>query len=323
MSFLPDEIERFLKYLVQERGLSPNTAASYKVDLEQFALSAMQRGARNGEDLLESHVLSWLAQLLEQGLCEATLARKLTALHTFAKYLVIEEIRKDDFMSGIEGRKRPKRLPRALSVAKVKRLLNQPDPADPRALRDKALFELLYASGLRVSELTGLSIDDLDFDSHTVRCLGKGRKERIVPVGKVACEYLTLYLEQRKALVNTAKAGGTVPRHGSGKRGRGPRPMTLEEARSPLMFPSRKGSTLARAEVYTLMQKYAVQAHLEEKVSPHMLRHSFATHLLARGADIRVIQELLGHSQITTTEVYTHVTNERLKDIYKKSHPRA
>jgi integrase/recombinase XerD len=285
----------------------------------------MGRGARQVEDFIETHVLAWIAQLMEQGAAESSIARKLGALHTFAKYLVIEGVRKDDFMAGIPGRKRPKRLPRTLSVTKVKRLLNQPDPSDPRSLRDKAVCELLYATGLRVSELCALAIDDLDLEGHTVRCFGKGRKERIVPVGQVACDYVALYLQQRKRIVQAGgQTTGAITRKVAGKRlrtrERGPTP---EEAASPFLFPNRRGGIITRAEIRRIVRSTAEKADLQERVSPHVLRHSFATHLLAHGADLRTIQEMLGHSQITTTEIYTQVSNERLKDVYRKSHPRA
>jgi integrase/recombinase XerD len=329
MGNLPQHIEAFFLYLTAERGLSPNTAASYRYDLEQFLMIALQRGARDAEDLLESHVLAWIAQLEVSGLSVSTVGRKLGALHSFAKYLVIDEVRKDDFMAGIEGRKRPRPLPRTLSVAKVKRLLSQPDPADPRSLRDKALCELLYATGLRVSELAALRIDDLDREGGSLRCYGKGGKERIVPVGRVACDYAGLYLEQRRLFVGAALAGAiTLPTPGASGRGRGRRKAastlpTLEEARSPFLFPNRHGGAISRDDIRAIVKRYAEMAEIEERVSPHVLRHSFATHLLAHGADLRTIQELLGHAQISTTEIYTHVSNERLKDIYRKAHPRA
>src|SRR5579871_706676 len=236
-------IDRFLSYLTAERGLAENTVRAYRIDLEQFALVALQRGARQVEDLLESHALAWIAQLQERGAAENSIARKMGALHHFARFLVIEGARKDDFMAGIRGRKRPKSLPRTLSVAKVKQLLHQVDPADPRSLRDKALCELLYASGLRVSELTALTVDDLDLDAGTVRCYGKGGKERIVPVGKVACDYLALYLAQRRAI-----ATGALPAAPAGKR-HSDGPPTREEARSPYLFPNRRGEPIARQAV--------------------------------------------------------------------------
>ncbi len=323
MSELQTHIDRFLVYVDAERGMSPNTVMAYKTDMEQFVLTALQRGVRQAEDLLESHILAYIAQLQERGICENSIARKVGTVHTFAKYLVIEGVRKDDFMAGMEGRKRTRRLPHTLSVAKVKRLLNQPDPANPRSLRDKAVCEMLYATGLRVSELTGLTIDDLDLEAMTVRCFGKGRKERIVPVGKVACDYVGLYLEQRKLIV----AKGIDPVAASPKRptrkAAQERAPTLEEARSPFLFPAVDGGRIVRNEIRRIVKSYAEQAELEENVTPHVLRHSFASHLLAHGADLRTIQELLGHSAITTTEIYTHVTNDRLKDIYRKAHPRA
>ncbi len=323
MGFLPTHIETFLAYLETERGYSPNTIVAYKCDLEQFTMVAFQRGARQAEDVIESHALAWIAQMEANGAAITTIARKLGTLHTFAKYLVVEGVRKDDFMAGIEGRKRPKRLPRTLSISKVKQMLNQPDPADPRSLRDKALCELLYATGLRVSEVAALTLDDLDMEGRSVRCYGKGRKERLVPVGKVACDYIALYLEQRRSLI---KSGASLPAASQPRRGRRrgkKKELTLEEARSPFLFPSPKGRAMTRAEIREVVVSVAERANLEERVTPHVLRHSFASHLLAQGADLRTIQEMLGHAQITTTEVYTHVTNERLKDVYKKAHPRA
>jgi integrase/recombinase XerD len=320
-------LARYVTYLESERGVSPNTVRAYRLDVEDFLLVAMQRGAREPDDLLESHALAYIAQLDGKGAADATITRKIGSLHSFAKFLVIDDTRKDDFMAAIRGRKKPRHLPRTLSVSKVKRLLGQPDPGHPRSLRDKAVCELLYATGLRVSELCGLSIDDLDLDGGSVKCYGKGRRERMVPVGKVACEYVALYLDQRKMLVKAAEKGLDAPRPAPPKkRGRpvrrdeGP---TLAEAKSSYLFPNRKGSPLSRHAVRTIVKQNAVKANLEENVTPHVLRHSFATHLLAHGADLRTIQELLGHKTITSTEIYTHVTNERLKDVYKKCHPRA
>ena len=326
MSELQTHIDRFLVYVDAERGMSPNTVMAYKTDMEQFMLTALQRGVREAEDLLESHVLAYIAQLQERGICENSIARKVGTVHTFAKYLVIEGVRKDDFMAGMEGRKRTRRLPHTLSVSKVKRLLNQPDPANPRSLRDKAVCEMLYATGLRVSELTGLTIDDLDLQAMTVRCFGKGRKERIVPVGKVACDYVALYLEQRRLIVAKGAepaAAPTAPAKKPGRKAAKEQPPTVEEARSPFLFPGKDGGRIVRDEIRRIVKAYAEQADLDENVTPHVLRHSFASHLLAHGADLRTIQELLGHSAITTTEIYTHVTNDRLKDIYRKAHPRA
>lgn len=302
----------FLQYLAAERGLSLRTVEGYRTDLEQFSVLALQRGARDAGDLLHLHVLAWIEQLQERGAAESSIARKLAALHTFARYLVAEGIRKDDFVAGVEGRKRARRLPRTLSTTRIKQLLSQTDPAHPRSLRDKALCELLYATGLRVSEAAALTVDDIDLELGNVRCMGKGRKERIVPIGRVACDFLALYLEARK------KATQANPQE---RRVRGV--PTAAECRSGYLFPNRRGGMISRQVIRQIVVRVGERAELPERVSPHMLRHSFATHLLANGADLRTIQELLGHARITTTEIYTHVSNERLKEIYRKAHPRA
>ena len=320
-------LARYATYLDAERGVTPNTSRAYRQDVEDFLLVAMQRGAREPGDLLESHALAYIAQLDGRGLRDASVSRKIGSLHSFSKFLVIDDARRDDFMAEIRGRKQARPLPRVLSVAKMKRLLSQPDPGHPRSLRDKAMCELLYATGLRVSELCGLSIDDLDLDGHNVKCYGKGRRERMVPVGKVACEYVGLYLDQRKMLVKAQEQGLAAPQPAPPKK-RGQRlpkneGPTLAEARSPFLFPNRKGGPLARQAAREILKVNAAKAELTENVTPHVLRHSFATHLLANGADLRAIQELMGHKSISSTEIYTHVTNERLKDVYKKCHPRA
>ena len=320
-------LARYKTYLDAERGVSPNTSRAYRQDVEDFLLIAMQRGAREPVDLLESHALAYIAQLDGRGLRDASVSRKINSLHSFSKFLVLDDVRKDDFMVEIRGRKKARPLPRVLSVAKMKRLLSQPDPGHPRSLRDKAVCELLYATGLRASELCGLSIDDVDLDRHNLKCYGKGRRERMVPVGKVACEYVALYLDQRRMLVKASEQGLAAPQPAPPKkRGRGlakNEGPTLAEARSPFLFPNRKGGPLARQAVREILKVNAAKAELTENVTPHVLRHSFATHLLAHGADLRTIQELMGHKSITSTEIYTHVTNERLKDVYKKCHPRA
>lgn len=324
MADLTTQLDGFLVFLTAERGLSEHTATNYRGDLDQFFLIAMQRGARSAEDLLESHVLAFVAHCLERGLSEATIARKLGAIHSFAKYLVIDNVRKDDFAAGVEGRKRPRRLPRALSIPKVKQMLNQSDPGNPRSLRDKALCELLYACGIRVSELTALTLDDVDLVGGLLHCFGKGRKERYVPIGKVAAEYVALYLEQRKEILRlSADVADKRPRRTPGRVNRLTDPPTREEAASPFLFPDWNGKAMSRGKAALIVKSYAARADLEEKVTPHVLRHSFATHLLSQGADLRTIQELLGHTQISATEIYTHVTNDRLKEVYRNAHPRA
>ncbi len=324
MADIQTHIDSFLAYARTERGLSSHTLAAYQTDLAQFMTTAMQRGARDVQELTGSHVLAFISVMRERGLADNSIARRTGAVHSFAKYLVIDDVRKDDFMAGIEGRKRAKRLPRPLAQNKMFALLAEPNPNEPRELRDRAMFELLYASGLRVSELTGLSIIDIDLDAGSLKCFGKGKKERIVPVGKVACEYIGLYLQQRRELVRKAKGiDGCTSLTMANNKKIIDKNLTFEEATSQLLFPNRKGGVMDRSEVRLLLKKYAARVGITEKVSPHVLRHSFATHLLAHGADLRVVQELLGHSQITTTEIYTQVTNERLKSVYRNNHPRA
>ena len=325
MGHLTSHIDAFISYILLERGHSPNTAIGYRADLNEFAASAMQRGVRNAEDILEIHALAFLEQVRARGVSAATVGRKIVTLHSFAKYLVVDEVRKDDFMDNIACKRTARRLPRTLSVSKVKQLLQQPDPGDPRLLRDKALCELLYATGLRASELANLTLDDLDLDGQEVKCFGKGSKERIVPVGQVACDYLALYLAQRKAVARGV-SGASEPgkRASAGKRGRKKvESVTLKEATSRYLFPNSVGDAISTAAIRALLHRAADEAQLEENVTPHVLRHSFATHLLDHGADLRTIQELLGHTSLATTEIYTHVSNDRLKEIYRKAHPRA
>lgn len=306
MSTLQTHVDAFIAYVLTERGLSVNTAAAYRTDLEQFALAAMQRGARIAEDLLEAHAFAWIAQLRAAGIVEASVCRKTAALRQFARYLVIEGVRADEFTSGIAGQRRPRRLPRTLSLNRVNRLLEPGAAEGPSGLRDRAIAELLYASGLRVSELTGLTIDDLDMESGVVRCFGKGRKERMVPVGKTAITCVRAYLSARPS-----RAASRRVRHRS------------PDGAVNYLFPGRGGCRMSRQAVRAILRRMAVSAQLSDRISPHVLRHSFASHMLAGGADLRVIQELLGHAQVTTTEIYTHVTNDRLRDVYRRAHPRA
>ncbi len=319
MAEIQEHLESFLSYLQAERGVSPHTISAYRIDLEQFAMLALQRGARTAEELSETLAYSWIARLQNEKAADNTIARKVTALRSFAKYLVMDETRTDDFMYGIEGRKRPRNLPHTLSSSKVRRLLDSIGQNGPHGFRDKALCEMLYATGLRVSELTSLRIDDLDLKAASLKCFGKGRKERIVPVAASTCALIGMYLAQRAKFVQSILM--IVP-------GRKPRiskrvSLTLAEAGSKYLFPASNGDQMTRQQARLLLKSCAKNANLSDNISPHVLRHSFASHLLANGADLRVIQELLGHKKVTTTEIYTHVTNEQLRNVYKASHPRA
>lgn len=294
---MQEQIARFIDHLTAERGLSPNTVSAYRSDLEQFAAFVQRAGLRLS-DLHEGHVVGFMAQLRREGQADSSIARKVSALKTFARFLCADGALAEDFTEAMESRRAAQRLPEPLSLPKVKRFLTAPNERNPRHLRDRALFELLYASGLRVSELVHLRTTDIDLVRGFVRCVGKGSKERIVPVGAVACEWVARYLADR------ARKTGRV-------------------SASPYLFPGQRGAALTRQRVWRLVKVCAARAGITQRVTPHTLRHSFATHLLGRGADLRAIQEMLGHARLSTTQVYAHVDMERLKRVYRAAHPRA
>jgi integrase/recombinase XerD len=295
-------IESFANHLAVERQLSKNTVAAYRQDLAKFADSVSPEGIEV-RALSDEHVISFVAGL--KGEADSSIARRVSAIRMFARFLCAEGIREDDFTEAVESRRAAKRLPKAISAAKVNRLLSAAAVRQPGArvrrpkvdlLRERAMLELLYASGLRVSELVGLRTADVDMERGFVRCLGKGSKERIVPVGEVARTWLAAYLSERE------RKGG--------KKGE-------------VLFAGNSGAAMTRQAVWKMIRRQAKQAGITERVTPHTLRHSFATHLLGGGADLRAIQEMLGHARITTTQIYTHVDREQLKKVYREAHPRA
>ncbi len=308
MDAFKSQIESFLDYELTERGHSSNTVASYRIDLYQLCSFAMGHGLKSSEELTRTHAEGFITYLVGQRLSEATIARKAAAMHSFARYLQAMELRSDDFMAMVPSRKRPKRLPHPLSEARMKALLEFGESDTAEKIRNRALCELLYASGLRVSELCNLRVESLDMHGRTVRCVGKGSKERIVPMGEVACEWLHRYL--------------TVARKPS-KPSRAAKNAMRSTAISPFLFPNKRGGQISRAQVRNILVRRAKSAGLPARISPHTLRHSFATHLLNNGADLRVIQEMLGHSKVTTTEIYTQVSRDRLREVYRNAHPRA
>jgi integrase/recombinase XerD len=289
-------IEDFANHLTVERGLSANTVAAYRRDLEQFAYHAGRAGAGLG-DLHEDHVVGFMQRLKAEGQADSSIARKVSAVRMFARFLCAEGVVEKDFSEAIESRRAARRLPEPLTLPRVKKFLVAPGDRNPRQLRDRAMMELLYATGLRVSELTNLKVTDLDLERGFVRCTGKGNKERIVPVGAVARLWIARYLAER-----------------SQRQG---------EKSCPYLFTGGRGTGISRQRVWGMVKAYARRAGITQRVTPHTLRHSFATHLLGGGADLRAIQEMLGHARITTTQIYTHVDRERLKQIYKQAHPRA
>ena len=291
-------ISSFLTHAKVEKGLSPNTVSAYRRDLMKFCEFA-QRRMRTLEAASRDDLVDFLAGLYRQHLESKSVARHLVSLRNFFRFAQIQELISADPTINLESPKIRRSLPGYLRLEEVEKLLAQPDAKTPFGLRDRAMLEVLYSTGLRVSELVGLRVSDLDTKVGCVRCIGKGDKERIVPIGKKALGMVERYL------------GDARPK------------MLGKFAGSPTLFVNRRGKPLSRVGVWKILSAYGRRAGLRVALTPHMLRHSFATHLLERGADLRSVQLMLGHADISTTQIYTHVVEERLKQIYKAHHPRA
>ena len=291
-------ISSFLTYVKVEKGLSSNTVSAYRRDLIKFNVFAQKRKLPL-EAVSRDDLVDFLASLYRLKLESRTVARHLVTLRNFFRFAQIQELITTDPSINLESPKIRRSLPGYLRLEEVERLLEQPDSTTALGLRDRAMLEVLYSTGLRVSELIGLRVSDLDSKVGCVRCIGKGDKERIVPVGRKALLMVEKYL-------------------------RDARPKLLGKLRgSPTLFVNRRGVSLSRVGVWKIFSGYGKRAGLRVSLTPHMLRHSFATHLLERGADLRSVQLMLGHADISTTQIYTHVVEERLKQIYKAHHPRA
>jgi integrase/recombinase XerD len=293
----------FLAYLEFERGLSRNTLEAYRSDLLQFGRFLEERGL-TAVDVGAADVSDFLSALAADGYgngkpsSPATIHRKSACLRSFFRHLRREEVRDSDPTAALSAPRRSRKLPQVLSRGDVDRLLDQPRGTDPSALRDRALLELMYACGLRASEAIGLELRDVDLDERVLRARGKGSKERIVPIGQAAAEAVRIYLE----------------------RGR---PGLVKGRPEPHLFVNFRGGALTRQGLYKIVRRHATSAGLADRMSPHTLRHTFATHLLAGGCDLRSVQEMLGHADVSTTQLYTHLSSERLKDVYFRAHPRA
>jgi integrase/recombinase XerD len=291
-------ISSFLTYVKVEKGLSSNTVSAYRRDLVKFDVFAQKRKL-SLEAVSRDDLVDFLAGLYRMNLESRTVARHLVTMRNFFRFAQIQELITTDPSINLESPKIRRSLPGYLRLEEVERLLEQPDSTTALGLRDRAMLEVLYSTGLRVSELIGLRVSDLDSKVGCVRCIGKGDKERIVPVGRKALVMVDKYL-------------------------RDARPKLLGKLRgSPTLFVNRRGVSLSRVGVWKILSGYGKRAGLRVSLTPHMLRHSFATHLLERGADLRSVQLMLGHADISTTQIYTHVVEERLKQIYKAHHPRA
>lgn len=291
-------LEEFLNYLSVERGLSKNTISSYRTDLIHFINQAEAKGIKDIEKIKRQDITDYLLQLKDNGISSNSISRALVAIKVFYRFLVQERLVADDVAGIIESPRLIRPLPNVLSVGEVDRLLGVPDVRDWMGIRDKAALELMYATGMRVSEMVDLTLDGLNLDVGFIRCKGKGNKERIVPIGKAARNSISRYIEKV-------------------------RPKLLKHGEDMHLFLTRLGRKVSRQSFWKMIKRYARLARIRKEITPHTLRHSFATHLLERGADLRVVQEMLGHADIATTQIYTHINKERLKSIHKQFHPRA
>lgn len=290
-------LNTFLDYLSVERGLSRNTIISYQEDigffmsfLKEHAIDILSKADKND-------ITNFMLDQKDKGLSPNSIARRLAAIKTFYRFLNRERILRVDPTALIDSPKLWKKIPETLSVNEVERIITQPDIKNKQGLRDRAILETMYATGMRVSEVVNLKKDNVNLEVGFLRCIGKGNKERIIPLGKKASAIIKKYIEVS-------------------------RPKILKNKESEFLFVSRFGKKISRQSFWKIIKKYAKQAGIKKGIRPHILRHSFATHLLEGGADLRSVQEMLGHSNISTTQIYTHVNKDRLKSIHKMFHPR-
>jgi len=292
-----DLIDIFLNYLSVERGLSQNTISSYKRDLLRYDRFIRSVNIIDVNKIDKEDIRNYLVYQKEKELASTSVARSLVAIRLFHRFLVREKLALKDPADVIDSPKLWKKVPDALSLGDVEKILAVPNTRKDGGIRDKAILETMYGAGLRVSEVSGLKISDVNLDGGFVRCLGKGNKERVVPLGKIAMEAIRRYIEKS-------------------------RPKFLKKKGSNFLFLNHSGKNISRIYMWKLIKGYAKEAHLKNHISPHIFRHSFATHLLERGADLRSVQEMLGHANISTTQIYTHINRDRLKSIHKNFHPR-
>jgi integrase/recombinase XerD len=291
-------IEQFIDAIWLEKGLSENTLDAYRSDLHKFAeFLQVQENPAHISAVGSEQINYYLASRYEKGLSERSTARFLSSLRSFMAYLLQQNIRDDDPVSLLQNPKLRQTLPKTLSEQEVEDLLDAPQTDDPIQFRDKAMLEVLYATGLRVSELIGLRLDQISLQQGVVRVFGKGNKERLVPLGEEAIEWISAFLKQARGL--------------------------LLKSESDVVFPSKRGVMMTRQTFWHRIKLYSQIAGIQGDLSPHTLRHAFATHLLNHGADLRVVQMLLGHSDLSTTQIYTHVATERLQKLVGDHHPRA
>lgn len=296
-SLMKELIDSFLNYLSVERGLANNTITSYREDL--FAYSGFLENLRLGalSKVTKEDIINFMLFQKDKGLAANSISRRLAAIRMFHRFLARERILKSDPTNLVDSPKLWKKIPDTLSLNEVDALISKPDLHDKQGVRDRAILETLYATGMRVSEAVNLKIDNVNLDIGFLRCIGKGNKERVIPLGKKAIISLKRYI-------------------GSGRKS------VLDKKESEFLFLNRFGKKLSRQSVWKIIKMYARAARIKKPIRPHMLRHSFATHLLERGADLRSVQEMLGHANISTTQIYTHINRDRLKTVHRAFHPR-
>jgi integrase/recombinase XerD len=292
-------VESFLNYLIVECGLSENTIKGYRGDLRNFSNYLQGKGITHFEDLRPKMIVNFIENEKHRGLSENSISRSLVTVKMLYKYMLTDGMISVNPMSSVNTIKLQKHLPEVLHYNAIEEMLRAPDCNDKLGIRDKAMLELMYATGARVSEVASIKVSWINFDYGFIRCQGKGSKQRIVPLGTEAAKSIKRYLQEvRPLLVKT-------------------------EDDEPLLFLSRTGKKLRRENIWSIVKKYAIKVGIRQNISPHTLRHSFATHLLEGGADLRSVQEMLGHSNISTTQIYTHIDRKYLKSIHQKFHPRA
>ncbi|HLF17324.1 MAG TPA: site-specific tyrosine recombinase XerD [Candidatus Omnitrophota bacterium] len=290
-------IEEFIDYLAVERGLSQNTLLAYRRDLNKYISYLDHQGVKDLSYISRNHISNFMYDQKRQDLSTNSICRALAALKTFHKFLVRERLAKEDPTSLVDTPKLWKKVPDVLTTQEIEAIIDATKGRRWQAIRDKAILELFYASGMRVSELVNLKLDSVNLELGYVRCIGKGRKERIIPIGKRAREAVERYC-------------------------RDIRKKQVKDEMNMTLFLSRLGKKISRQSIWKIIKQYARKANIKKVIKPHTLRHSFATHLLEHGADLRSVQEMLGHADISTTQIYTHVDKERLKSIHKEFHPR-
>lgn len=292
-------INAFIEYIDFEKGLSSNTMEAYRRDLGKFARHLQKnRSKTHPAEIEKQDIMAFLSWQLDNGAAYASVARSLSSIKAYFKFLLLEDYLQINVAGDLETPKIKRHLPEVLSVEEVDRLMEVPSKVKPLGIRDRAMLELMYGTGLRVSELIAVQIEDINLTAGFLRCLGKGRKERIVPVNQTSIEWVQRYLSKA-------------------------RPFLVKNPQERSLFVNARGGSLSRQGFFKILCSHVAEAELNKEVTPHTLRHSFATHLLENGADLRAVQEMLGHADISTTQIYTHLTRSRLREVYRQCHPRA